>query len=90
MAAITTTDERGRLNLGKKFGKKLFLVKQLAGGIIQIVPAEAVPAREAWLYKNPKALAAVLEGLEQAKAGNLVDGPDLEGAEAFVDASGDD
>ncbi len=38
-----------------------------------------VPKAEAWLYKNPVALKMVMEGIEDAKAGRLSDGPNIEG-----------
>ena len=38
---------------------------------------KAIPKREAWLYKNPKALASVLRGLEQARKGEFVEPPKL-------------
>ena len=44
---------------------------------MEIIPAEAVPAREAWLYKNPKALDAVRAGVEEARAGRFAEAPDL-------------
>ena len=72
-----TIDQRGRLSLGPAFANKMVLVQELEGGIVQLIPAEAVPAREAWLYKNPKALAGLLEGLEQARRGDFVDPPEL-------------
>lgn len=34
-------------------------------------PQVTISAHEAWLYKNPKALAAVRNGLEEAKIGKL-------------------
>jgi uncharacterized protein with von Willebrand factor type A (vWA) domain len=72
-----TVDARGRLTLGPRFANRLVIVRELDDGGLEIVPAEAVPAREAWLYKNPKALKAVREGLEEARAGQFADAPDL-------------
>lgn len=46
-----------------------------------------IPNREAWLHSDPDALAAVTEGLAQAKAGEFVEGPDLESDD--VDLNGD-
>ncbi len=71
-------DSRGRLALGKQFADRLVIIQELADGFLQIIPAEAIPAREVWLYKNPKALASVMRGLEQAMAGDSVPEPDLE------------
>ncbi|MCE5278826.1 MAG: hypothetical protein ABFD92_10875 [Planctomycetaceae bacterium] len=72
-----TVDRRGRLTLGKEFANRLVIVKELAAGTVQVTLAQAVPDREAWLHENPEAIAAVLKGLEQAKAGELVKGPDI-------------
>lgn len=72
-----TVDEKGRLTLGKEFANKLVIIRQLADGVLEIVRAKAVPEPELWLHKNPKAIQRVMEGLEEAKAGKLVDGPDL-------------
>ena len=38
---------------------------------------ESVPEPEAWLYKNPKALKMVSEGLEDARSGCVSDGPNM-------------
>ena len=35
------------------------------------------PNREAWLYRNPKALASVWKGLAQARRGEFVEPPEL-------------
>lgn len=38
-------------------------------GNIELVPVQVILEKEAWLYKSPEALAAVRQGLEQAKEG---------------------
>ncbi len=63
-----TTDPSGRLCLGKEFANKMFSL-QMKQGNIELVPVQVVPEKEAWLYKNSKALAAVEQGLKQAKQG---------------------
>lgn len=44
----------------------------------KIVSAQPISQREVWLHKNSKAKAAVLRGLEQAKARKTAKSPDLE------------
>jgi hypothetical protein len=39
-------------------------------------PQVSVPAYEAWLYQNPKALAGVKKGLDDARAGKLAKSPE--------------
>jgi hypothetical protein len=63
-----TTDASGRLCLGKEFANKMFSL-QMRQGNIELVPVQVVPEKEAWLYKNSEALAAVKQGLKQAKQG---------------------
>ncbi len=87
--SVKTTDSKGRLTLGAEFAGKQFIMVRKEGNVLQMIPAETVPTREAWLYKNPKALSAVLEGLDQAKAGELFEGPDLDAALELADKIGD-
>jgi len=72
-----TVDARGRLTLGPKYANSLVIVRERDDGALEIMPAEAVPANEAWLYKNPSALKAVREGIEDARAGRFAETPDL-------------
>jgi len=74
-----TIDPRGRLSLGKAFANRLVIIKELDGGMLQIIPAEAVPSPEAWLYQNRDAFLAVKQGLEEAGSGRFAEPPDLEG-----------
>jgi ABC-type nitrate/sulfonate/bicarbonate transport system substrate-binding protein len=70
--AITRiADGKGRVVLGKRFANRAVIVK-------------VVPEREAWLYKNPKALESVLRGLAQVRAGHYTAGPNLEADAARV------
>jgi len=73
-----TVDPRGRLSLGKAFANRLVIIKKLEGGIIQVIPAEPVPAPEAWLYENREAFLAVKQGLEEARNGQFAESPDLD------------
>lgn len=91
MASSTVTkrvDGKGRLALGKEFAGRLVIIKELHAGTVQITRAEAVPEDEAWLHRNPAALRAVREGIEQARVGELTDGPDLTAGQKLVDEIG--
>lgn len=59
-------DNRGRISLGTAYANGTFLVEKSDDCII-IRPARIIPEREAWLYKNKKALESVRRGLEQAR-----------------------
>jgi len=78
-AAMTTktVDARGRLTLGPRYANRLVIVREHRDGALEIIPAEAVPAREAWLYKNAEAREAVRTGIEEARAGRFAKAPDL-------------
>lgn len=70
---LVTRDKQNRVPLGKLLtgiSAKLFDAKVEDGKIV-LEPMEAIPAREMWLYKNPKALASVLRGLKDAQEGKI-------------------
>lgn len=75
---LKTVDSQGRVSLGKQFAGRLVFVKKMVDGIIEIVPAEAVPAKEAWLHKNKEAFESVMRGLEQTGRGEFADSPDID------------
>lgn len=86
---VRTADGKGRVTLGKEFAHRLVMVMPVAEGVVQVIRAEAVPERESWLYKNPDAMRMVMEGMAQAKAGGLADGPDLD-ADAKIAKAGEE
>ena len=65
-------DSKHRVTLGKlEIAKKAtsYKVYTNTDGLIVLDPQVSIPAREAWLYKNHRALKAVQMGLNDAKAG---------------------
>jgi len=69
-------DSKRRLTLGKALAglddDVRFDVYRNASGQIVLDPQVSIPASEAWLYRNPKALAAVRKGLQEAADGKAV------------------
>ncbi len=70
---LLTIDSRKRVPLGRLLSDdsvSLFNASVIDGKII-LEPMRAVPAREAWLYNDPEALASVLRGLKEAGEGKV-------------------
>jgi hypothetical protein len=70
MAAPLTVrpDAKGRITLGAYAkGVSSYHIHEEKDGRLILEPYKEVPAREAWLYKNRKALAMVEKGLKEAK-----------------------
>ena len=66
-------DSKGRISLGKLAeGISGFRLVENSGDRLEFEAMKEVPAREAWLFKNPEALKAVLQGLADVKAGRVV------------------
>jgi hypothetical protein len=72
-----TTDAKGRVTLPKEFADCLVDIEQVDEFEVRIRKVVTIPEREAWLWKNSKALGAVVIGLEEAKGHEFVDGPDI-------------
>ena len=65
-------DSKGRVTLGKLAeGVSSYHARRQPDGKIVLEPFVEIPAEEAWLWKNPDALASVQRGIAQAKAGKL-------------------
>lgn len=75
------TDSKGRVTLGVHFANRAVIVEHQSEDEVIVRLARVIPEREAWLYKNPKALKSVRRGLEQAREGNITKNPpDLKAA----------
>jgi hypothetical protein len=81
-----TADSRGRINLGKEFANKTFLLTKSGETEMKLELAAVIPERELWLYRNPEAKALLEIGLGQAKKGKFsTSPPDLDADQALVD-----
>ena len=69
-------DSKRRLTLGKALAGLdediRFDIYRAPNGQIVLDPQVSIPASEAWLYRNPKALSAVRRGLGEAADGKAV------------------
>lgn len=81
-----SVDGKGRLTLGKEFANRHVIINEISEGILQVILAEVVPAREAWLYKNPQALLSVLKGLQES---GFAESPDLDADNDWMGDGGD-
>jgi hypothetical protein len=76
-------DNKFRVYLGNFLSKEerehlnSFRVSRQDDGKIILDPLIEIPAREHWIYKNPEALASLLRGLEDAKAGRIKNIPNV-------------
>ena len=74
IVADARLDTKHRLTLGKIVGNRVSSVRVYRNGHGQIMldPMVSVPAHEAWLFQNKRALAHVQKGIDDAKHGRLV------------------
>lgn len=76
-----STDSKGRVTLGGHFANRAVIVEHRSDDEVIVRLARVIPEREAWLYENPKALASVRRGLDQARKGRVSKNPpDLKAA----------
>jgi hypothetical protein len=79
-----TADDKGRVALGRQFANRAVIIETVSDTEIVIKLARVIPESEAWLYENPKALAAVRKGLTQARAGEVTAGPNVDADAALA------
>lgn len=72
-AVTRPADGKGRLNIGAKYAGKKFEICEKSHGEIVLRPVEQILVlqREAWLFKNVKALQSVNRGIEDARGGRV-------------------
>ncbi len=86
MELTKTTDEKGRVALGKRFANKTVIIREIDSTEVLVTLARVIPEREAWLFENQAAKALVATGLQQAEARQFSDSPpDLEADAALAD-----
>ena len=73
--AYKTADAKGRVTLGGNFANRPVIVESHGDDAIVVRLARLIPEREAWLYENQSALAAVRQGLDEARKGKVAKTP---------------
>lgn len=87
MELTKTTDEKGRVALGKRFANKTVIIREIDSTEVLVTLARVIPEREAWLFENQVAKTLVATGLQQAEARHFSDSPpDLDADAALADA----
>lgn len=66
-----STDSKGRVALGGHFANRAVIVEHRSDDEVVVRLARVIPERKVWLYENPKALAAVRRGLDEARKGKV-------------------
>ena len=85
-ASHKNTDSKGRVTLGGRFANRAVIVEHRSDDEVIVRLARVIPEREVWLYKNPKALASVRRGLDQARKRKVAKRPpDLKAAAKFAE-----
>ena len=79
-----TIDSRGRLLMGEEYAGRMVIIDDRDPERLVIIPAVAIPEREAWLFRNPTALASLRKALDQAKEREFASSPDLAKGAALV------
>ena len=86
MELTKTTDDKGRVALGKRFANKTVIIREIDATEILVTLARVMPEREAWLFENDAVKALVATGLQQAEAHQFSDSPpDVDADATFAD-----
>ena len=76
-----SADGKGRVTLGSQFANRSVIVEHRSESEVVVRLARVIPEAESWLYENPKALASVRRGLDQARKRKVArTPPDLKAA----------
>lgn len=62
------------LSEAEKSNISSFKISREESGKITLDPLIEIPANEHWIYKNPEALASLMKGMEDVKAGRVIKG----------------
>ena len=64
-----SADDRGRVALGPTQKSATYAVARKDFGQILLTPVTSIPTHELWIHQNPAALAAVMQGIVEARSG---------------------
>ncbi|MEW6349113.1 MAG: hypothetical protein AB1646_08615 [Thermodesulfobacteriota bacterium] len=70
-----TADSRGRINLGKEFANRTFLLEKIGETEMRLELAAVIPERELWFFRNPEAQRTVFDAIHRVRAGEFAQSP---------------
>lgn len=65
---IRRSDNQGRVCLGRKNAGREYVIYRASKHEMHVIWLDTIPKRDQWVYRNPKVLASLMKGLEQARA----------------------
>ena len=71
---VKQVDSKGRITLDKTYAGSTMILEQEDDGTLILRPAVTVPAREAWLWKNPEGAGDGDERFEGCAGGEICEG----------------
>lgn len=84
-------DKEGRIRLDKSHAGVSMLVEERADGSIVLRPAtRTVEKQVAWVLTNERALASLMQGIDDARNRHFVPAPDLRGDRGLLQKLGVD
>ncbi len=66
---VRKVDDAGRLSLGRSKAGEQYDITETDDGTLVLTPMSMIPKREVWLYKDPRAMALVQQGLAESARG---------------------
>jgi hypothetical protein len=75
--AETEVDSRGRVSLGRAGAEpgRRYRVERNIDGVLLLIPVVSIPEREMIVWRDPELARTILEGIDQAAAGQTVERP---------------
>jgi hypothetical protein len=70
-------DSQGRIRLDKSHAGVSMFVEERADGSILLRPSKSAETQTAWVLTNEKALASLMQGVDDARNRHFVPAPDL-------------
>jgi hypothetical protein len=75
--AETEVDSRGRVSLGRAGAEpgRRYRVERNIDGVLLLIPVVSIPEREMIVWRDPELARTILQGIDEAEAGQTIERP---------------